>query len=286
TPPSRLWLRRSATSSWPRPRAWAPPPPPRPQGTSLPRPGWAPGWPPAGSASRTTTRPNAVRQGTRLPSLSGSPRPGGDVVAAIDWLGSLPGHIQYGSFLFGPGTRWRWDELQGWEETPAVDSGTVLRSTQHGAWPGVFLAQSRTVTFSLVIKSEPGEMNATVRQFAAATPIDSENEVPLVVQLDEEAPLLIYARCDRRTINVGRSNRTGLARGAIQFVASDPRRYSLLESSVITELPMPEDGLEFPLSFPLDWGETGSTGNVECVNSGDALTHPTIEIHGPCDTPS
>lgn len=207
-------------------------------------------------------------------------------MAAVNWLGSLPGHIQYGDFLFGPGTRWRWDELQGWEDTPAIDSGTVLRSTQHGAWPGVFLAQSRTVTISMVIKSEPGEMNATVRQLAAATPIDLEDEIPLVIQLDEEAPLLLYARCDRRAINVARSNRTGLTRGALQFVASDPRKYSLLEYSTTTELPLPEDGLSFPLEFPLDWGSIGSTGNMECVNSGDAPTHPLIEIHGPCDTPS
>lgn len=194
--------------------------------------------------------------------------------------------MQYGEFLLGAGTAWRWDDLQGWEETPGIDSGTVLKASDHGAWPGTFYAQTRTVTVSMVVRCEPGNMNGTLRQLAAATPIDASDEVPLVVQLDDDAPLMVFARCTRRAFNVARGHRTGLARGAIEFEASDPRRYSLLENVHTTGLPQPEPGLAWPLVFPLDFGTPGSTGNINATNSGDAPTHPTFAIKGPCDTPT
>ena len=207
-------------------------------------------------------------------------------MAAISWLGSRPGHIQFGDFLFGPGTPFKWDEIEGWEDTPGIDSGTVLRSSDHGAWPGVQYAQIRTVTASLIIRAEPGQMQGTIRQIAAATPIDAADEVPLVVLFDDETPLIIFARCTRRAVAVGRSNRTGLTRGSIQFEASDPRKYTLIESQATTELPQPEDGIDFPIVYPIDWGTPGSTGNIDATNYGDAPTHPLFAIKGPCSTPS
>jgi hypothetical protein len=194
--------------------------------------------------------------------------------------------MQYGDFLLGPGTPWRWSDLEGWEDTPGIDSGTVLKASDHGAWPGTFYAQVRTVTASMVVRSEPGQMNGTLRQLAAATPIDASTELPLVVQLDDDQPLVVFARCTRRSFPVSRTHRTGLARGAIEFEASDPRKYSLIESASITQLPQPEPGLSWPLVHPLDFGAPGSTGNLEATNSGDAPTHPVFEIKGPCSQPS
>lgn len=206
-------------------------------------------------------------------------------MAAINWLGSKPGHMQYGDFLLGLGTPFRWDELQGWEETPGIDSGSVLKASDHGAWPGTFYVQTRTVTASLVVRSEPGDMNGTLRQLSAAMPIDAADEIPLVVQLDDDAPMLVFARCTRRAFPVTSSHRRGLARGAVEFEASDPRRYSLLETTQTTQLPQPEPGLAFPLVFPLNFGVPGSTGNMDAANSGDAPTHPTFRITGPCSKP-
>lgn len=207
-------------------------------------------------------------------------------MAAISWLGSKPGHMQYGDFLLGPDTPWRWTDLEGWEDTPAIDSGTVLKASDHGAWPGIFYAQVRTLTASLLIKCEPGQMQGTIRQLAAATPIDAAVEIPLAIQFDDEIPLIVFARCTRRSVSVNRSNRMGLTKGAIEFEASDPRKYELAESTFITGLPQPEPGLVFPLVFPLDFGTPGSTGNVEADNTGDAPTHPTFVIKGPCTEPS
>lgn len=201
-------------------------------------------------------------------------------------MGSKPGHVQYGNYLFGPGTPFRWDEVEGWEETPGLDSGTVLRASDHGAWPGVHYAQTRIVTMSLIIRSEPGQMSGIIRQISAATPIDLVDEVPLAIQFDYEQPLMIWARCTRRVISVGRSNRVGLTRGSIQWEATDPRKYSMTESQGRTPLPTTEPGLAFPLVYPLNFGTPGSSGNITAVNSGDAPTNPSFVITGPCSTPA
>ncbi|MEK2478982.1 hypothetical protein WN984_40030, partial [Streptomyces noursei] len=78
--------------------------------------------------------------------------PAGDLV-------TLPGHLQFGELLLGPGTAVRWQKLTGWEDSPGVDSGTVPRAGAHGAIPGRLLAQPRTITVDgVVLRTPPGAM--------------------------------------------------------------------------------------------------------------------------------
>lgn len=206
-------------------------------------------------------------------------------MTAVAWSGSKAGHIQFGTFLLGPDTAYRWSGLEGWEDSPAVDSGSVSRSTEHGAWPGLFLAQARTITLDLVLRTEPGAMSSILKALNIATPVDAFTEQPLVVMLDNE-PMFVNARCSRRAVAVNRSNRVGLARGSLQFEASDPRRYLLTADVVVASLPTSEPGVGWPLSWPLVWGKVGQSGNISARNTGSAPAHPLIEFHGPCTTPS
>lgn len=208
-------------------------------------------------------------------------------MASIDWQGSKPGHVQYGNLLMGPGTRYRWSKMEGWEDTPGIDSGTVPRASAHGSWPGVHLAQPRIVTMELMVKAEPGEVTRALRTLALTTPIDqpADGEVPLVVMADD-VPYFVMARCTRRSFPVAMSNRVGLARGAIQWESSDPRKYDLVEQSDTISLPQDEDGIGFPLAFPLEWGGFNESGNITAVNQGDAPAHPMVAFRGPCTMPS
>ncbi|MFE7116661.1 hypothetical protein ACFU99_14730 [Streptomyces sp. NPDC057654] len=209
-------------------------------------------------------------------------------------LVTLPGHVQYGELLLGPGTPVRWQSLTGWEESPALDSGTVARADAHGAIPGQLLAQPRTITLDLVIRTDPGAMSAAVRALAAGTALRGD-EVPLVIKLDQGEPLLCFARCIRRAVPVATN---GYARGvtvggALQFEASDPRRYALVEQRVEARLPAPEPGLDWHtdagrdrLDWPLAFGQPGATGGMTVANGGDAPAAPVIEFRGPVDRPS
>ncbi|MCX5607034.1 phage tail family protein [Streptomyces sp. NBC_00047] len=209
---------------------------------------------------------------------------------------AVAGHVQFGDeLLLGPGTAYRWRTLTGWEDSPGVDSGTVARSDAHGAYPGRLLAQPRTITLDdMVIRTEPRRMGAAVRTLRAATAL-RDDEQPLVVQLDDEPPLLSFARCLRRSIPVGVGGYAiGVVQGAaLQFEASDPRRYSLAEQQTVAGLPIAEPGLDWQVSpgperltYPLEFGTPGSTGALLAVNTGDAPSHPVIVIRGPVSLPS
>ncbi|WP_202437965.1 phage tail domain-containing protein [Streptomyces sp. SID5910] len=220
-------------------------------------------------------------------------------------LVTRPGHIQYGPLLLGPGTPYRWKTLSGWGDLPGLDSGTVARSDAHGSFPGRLLAQARTVTVEgLMIRAPRGSIGAAVGALEAGT-VPVEDELPLVVWLDERGPLLAYARATRRLIPTGPGYRVGsIQEAAVEWEATDPRRYELVERSDSARLPMPEQGLDWHTSAEtgtdtgLDWhtgagadgglafGEPGRTGALSVMNAGSAATHPLIEFRGPVVRPS
>ncbi|WP_345174760.1 phage distal tail protein [Streptomyces lavendulae] len=202
-------------------------------------------------------------------------------------LVTRPGHVQYGELLLGPGTPYRWRGITGWEELPSLDSGSVARSDAHGEFPGLLLAQARTIGLDgLIVRAPRERIGAVVGALNAAT-APRVDELPLVAWLDDRGPLLAYARAVRRIIPAGPGYRLGtITGGAVEFVASDPRRYELDEQVVAASLPAPEPGLRWPLTWPLNFGLPGSTGALVAVNAGDAESHPVVEFRGPVTTPA
>jgi hypothetical protein len=218
-----------------------------------------------------------------------------------------PGLIQWGTLLLGrsraggvASSAYRWSHLTGWQDTPGLDSGTVARAQDIGAWPGRLLAQGRTITITdLTVRTAPGALGAAVRTLEAATAPGPDTEQPLVIQLDERGPLLVWARLTRRALPVTQSWQVGWsAGGALQWECSDPRRYVVAEQSGVTGLPAPESGLSWgspsetglawgtPTETGLVWGTAGSTGDMAITNAGTAQAHPIVEFRGPVTTPS
>ncbi|GHJ26996.1 hypothetical protein TPA0910_14290 [Streptomyces hygroscopicus subsp. sporocinereus] len=207
-------------------------------------------------------------------------------VAAGDQV-TRPGHVQYGELLLGPGTPYRWRQLTGWEDLPGLDSGTVQRADAHGAFPGRLLAQARTITLDgLVVRAPRHTIGAVVAALNAGT-VPVEDELPFVAWLDERGPLLAYARATRRAVPAGPGYRLGtITGGAVEWQATDPRRYELAERFVSATLPVSEPGLAWPLTWPLSFGSPGSTGALSATNAGDAETHPLVEFRGPVTGPA
>ncbi|WP_406412055.1 phage tail family protein [Streptomyces halstedii] len=216
------------------------------------------------------------------------------MTVAVGDLVTRPGHIQYGDLLLGPGTPYGWKNLTGWEDMPPLDSGTVPRAGAHGSYPGQLLSQSRTVGLDgLIVRAPRARIGTVVGALSAGTrPV--VDELPLVVWLDERGPLLSWARAVRRAIPTGVGYRMGLVMGgAVQWEATDPRRYGLTEYAVPASLPVAEPGLDWQtdpgperLDWELDFGAVGSAGGMSVNNDGDADTHPVIEFRGPVLRPS
>lgn len=159
---------------------------------------------------------------------------------------TAPGHAQLGELLLGRGTPYRWRSLSGWEDLPALDSGSTPRSDAHGAILGRLLAQSRVVAVEgILIRARRGTIGDVVQQLGAATAV-TDNEIPFVVQLDERGPLLAWVRVTARSVPVESGYTLGTITGAaVQLTATDPRRYDLLERTARANLPAPEPGLDF-----------------------------------------
>ncbi|MEU3917122.1 hypothetical protein [Streptomyces sp. NPDC029004] len=206
---------------------------------------------------------------------------------AVGALVTRPGQVQYGELLLGAGTPYRWRGITGWEELPSLDSGTVPRSDAHGGFPGALLAQARTIGLDgLVIRAPRASVGAVVAALNAGT-VPVEDERPFVAWLDERGPLLAYARATRRAVPATLGYRLGtITGGALEFVATDPRRYEVAERTVSATLPASEPGLSWPLVWPLSFGAPGSTGGMTAANIGDASTHAVIEFRGPVTGPS
>jgi hypothetical protein len=128
-----------------------------------------------------------------------------------------------------------------------------------------------------------------------------------VAWLDERGPLLVYARAVRRAIPTDKGYRVGvIVGGAIEWEATDPRRYALAEQTATSRLPAAEQGLDWGFAEPveqglgwgfdggavppveqgLSFGEPGSTGALAAMNVGDAPAHPIVEFRGPVARPA
>lgn len=199
------------------------------------------------------------------------------------------GQVQWAGLLMGPGTPYRIDSngLTGWEDIPDFDTSDADRPTAHGTWPGSRYAKPRKVSGQVWITPDAAGAATvqTVRALRQALSL-SDDERWLSVRLHGEV-LAVRARVNQRVVPVDRTYALqGVARAAVQWQADDPRRYAVAEQSVITGPPQPEPGLTWPLTWPLDFGESSVTGDVTALNDGSAPTLPVITFRGPCTTPS
>lgn len=197
------------------------------------------------------------------------------------------GQIEWAGTLIGSGTSYRWIELAGWEDTPGLDSGNVLRPVRHGAWPGRRYAQERIITLTSRISVDvPADFGAAVTAIRRATPIaDDETELPLIIRTRGGETLLSYAAVSARIIPNDRQAGIGRGQLSLQWTASDPRRYGLDEHTETIPQPVAGVGLVYPLTYPLSYGTAPESGARTLLNGGDVATNPVLTITGPCTTP-
>ncbi|MER5887317.1 phage tail protein [Streptomyces sp. NPDC001941] len=197
------------------------------------------------------------------------------------------GQIQWAGLLIGPGTPYAVDRtgLQGWEDLPEYDSSDADRPTSHGAWPGSRYAKPRKVGGTIVLLPDSDEAAPALRALRQALGL-LEEERWLTVRLHGEL-LTVRARIAQRVVPADQGFATQAStRMSIQWLAADPRRYSVLDRTAATAPPQPESGLTWPLVWPLNWGQATSTGDAVAENTGSAPTHPVITFRGPCSVPT
>lgn len=194
--------------------------------------------------------------------------------------------IEWSGLLLGDGTNYYVDKLDGWRGLPPVDSGNVPKAGAHGSWSGRPLAQERVVTVEFSIRPDGEETEALVAAVEAACPLGDGTELPLVVR-PYGTPILMYAQVHRLALPMDLGYRRWVKGCAIQWVCSDPARYSVSEQSITIAAPtLAVGGLDWPLEYPLDWGTPGVPGVGTATNTGSSPTSPRLVFTGPVTTPN
>lgn len=199
------------------------------------------------------------------------------------------GQMQWAGLVMGPGTAYEIDSngLTGWEDIPEFDTSDADRPTAHGTWPGARYAKPRKIAGQLwLLPSASGEAAlAAIRALRQVLSL-SDDARWLAVRLHGET-LTVRARVSQRVLPADRTYALqGVAKASVQWQADDPRRYTVDEQTFTTAPPQPESGLTWPLTWPLDFGQAASTGDITAVNIGSAPTHPVISFNGPCVNPT
>lgn len=214
------------------------------------------------------------------------PNTGGVPVAGSDDPGALvfrAGQLQFGRMLLGSDTRAGWRDLVGWRDLPGAQVTDTPRPQAHGAYPGAVYADAATITFTFLVR---GKAEAKAKALAAIerhTRMDGV-ERALVVHDGITAATMRRARVIGRQVPMGKVLPVGPVECSLQFLAADPRRYSLTEQVHTVAIPQMIGGLEYPLDYPLDYGTT--TGGAVLVNNqGDEATPVVVTFHGPLVKP-
>jgi hypothetical protein len=196
------------------------------------------------------------------------------------------GQLEYNDYLLGDDEVTFMTSLTGWEDLPSVDSSNTLRPASHGAWVGKKLLGQRILTWNGVFAATPENWETEIKRLRAAfTPPGGTEELTIVVRTRNETRM-VFGTVSARQIPVDYSYSYYGARLSLQFECSDPRRYSLGEESVFLELPTDvEDGLEYPLVYPLDYGVEVVSNSAIVLNDGDAPTPPQLTFVGPVTNP-
>lgn len=210
---------------------------------------------------------------------------GGIIVAPGGGMGGLvsePGHLQFGEMLLGNGTSAGWRELVGWRDAPEADVSDSPRPQAHGTYPGDVWGGSLVVTFTYLLRGSPDGKAAALDAIERYAPMDGVERV-LAVN-DGSGAWFRMARVIGRQVPQDRNFRHGPVECSLQFLCADPRRYALAEKSGQVTLPASSGGLEYPLVYPLTYGDS-SSGSVTARNDGSEPSPLVVEFVGPLTDP-
>lgn len=197
------------------------------------------------------------------------------------------GQLQFKEYLLGDNEKTFLVTLTGWEDLPSVDSSNTIRPASHGAWPGKKLAGQRIITWSgrFAAPEETWVDDLTELKSVFSLPLGTE-EYEIVVRT-RTTTQLVYGTVSARSLPVDYSYSYYGAALTLQFECSDPRKYSLGEHNVFISMPADsEDGLDYPLVYPLDYGVAAPSSSMNVQNEGDAVSPMTLTINGPCVNPT
>jgi hypothetical protein len=208
-------------------------------------------------------------------------------MAAGDLI-TADGQLEYNGYVLGDDVTTFMVSLTGWEDLPPIDSSNTLKPASYGAWAGKKLPGQRILTWNGRFAPEETSnwadaLSSLKRAFTIPT---ADEELTIVVRTRDDVKI-VYGAVTQRAIPMDYSYSYFGANVTIQFECSDPRKYSLSENTRFISMPSDtEDGLDYPLVYPLDYGVDTIISDLIVENEGDAPSPVILTFTGPVTNPT
>lgn len=186
-----------------------------------------------------------------------------------------PYGYEFRGLLFGTGTDFVTEKVEGLLAMPAVSLDEEEKSYDHGTFPGIPTMEGRRISFDMKIKGSAGfdieeKLSVCRKTFQLPRIRNGRISEPFVFWRPGQPKKFCLARCTRRDFNSEFETARGLAEGSVELFANDPLIYSLEEQSA---------------SFSLvDAAAAGSTIINQAGDHPDGAW-PLITITGPATDP-
>jgi hypothetical protein len=179
------------------------------------------------------------------------------------------------------GVEWWVTEEDGWSGPPDVRLELANRPRRDGAFDAPSFRAARVITLGgTAIAPDPDTRERAKDRLAA-----------LLADGASLSELLVTERTVERRASVRLSGQTKIAdhtpfsfSWSVQLTAPDPIRYGTTDHATSCGLARPGPGLDFPLTWPLTFGEP-SGGSLLLGNAGTITAWPVWTIAGPCVRP-
>lgn len=223
-----------------------------------------------------------------------------------DWSGleptsltpvSVPGELiyqdwqyEYKGLLLGADTPFELQQFIGLTSIAPVRSGTVPRFGRHGGVPGRHYLDTKQLMATWdIFDPTCGANFRTYRDQLqqAFHPIeDPADRTPFVWKLPNRDKLRMYLRPIELNTPMDQAFSQYFGAANVRFEAADPFVYSNDEFSATLEMAYSTGGLEFPLEFPLAFGEGSVVPTNTAYNGGIAPAYFRAEVYGYAEDPA
>lgn len=191
----------------------------------------------------------------------------------------LPGGIVLNGGLDASGVLMTCATLDGWG-SPGGTGGVQQRAAADGGTNPRQWLKPRTLTITGKIEAP----TAALRQ-------DAEHRLEAALGLGtfdlrvvDAIPLRVRAR---REGDITRNDDTDLrTKWQAELICPDPRRYGINPHTVQVTLPSSIGGMSFPVTFPMSFDGSSSSGDQNAFNAGNYPAPVTIRLDGPSTNPS
>ena len=196
-----------------------------------------------------------------------------DLTGDPTWLGDLALNV-----IDDAGVEWIVTANDGWVGTPGTTQQLVQRQADHGGWPGTSYFTPRALPLAVTINAPSEALRdqaiAALKAAAAltATPMRVKDGFDRTASVLRQGETLV--------------NRFGnVAEVSLSLIAPDPRLYSTTQHTGLCNLPAIVGGLVFPITFPITFTGSVSSGAIPVSNQGNIDSPPLLRITGPVVTP-